>query len=217
MKKESKTPEEILKELDEKPQLTKKQIKKENKILRNIFIGIGIIIILIVGLMLFFNSVRHFTYEGVKFEVVQKGELTLYNTKLPVYKSGQDYADYNFFLRNDPRELDVKFEGGITFKKDVVLNSEESFNCDGYGIIAIANLKQLYEVLGSKVIKDENASCDSLGRYMYINLKQGNETKIEQVGFACYNIIINDCEILEGTEKFMVETFIKANEQLNSN
>jgi len=47
---------------------------------------------------------------------------------------------------------------------------------------------------------------------MYINLKEGEETKIEQTGTACYDILINNCEILEGTEKFMVETFAEINE-----
>ena len=53
--------------------------------------------------------------------------------------------------------------------------------------------------------------CSSDGEYMYINLKEGEETRIEQTGTACYNILINNCEILEGTEKFMVETFANIN------
>ena len=67
-------------------------------------------------------------------------------------------------------------------------------------------------MVGTKVIRDENATCDSEGRYMYINLKSGDKTKIEQSGNACYDILINNCEILEGTERFMVETFAKLNE-----
>lgn len=216
---EDKNAEEILKELDKKPEDI---AKKQNKQLRNILIGIGIFILLILAVVLFFNSVRHFEYEGVDFEVVKEGEgeniLILYNTKIPLYdSSGEKYADYNFYLRNDPRELkDILFEGDLFFLTNMVINSTEDFHCEGYGILAVANLVQLYEVMGTKVIKDENATCDEQGRYSYLNLKPGNETKIEKVGPACYDIIINNCEILKGTEKFMVETFIMINNQLNN-
>jgi len=39
-------------------------------------------------------------------------------------------------------------------------------------------------------------------------------TKIEQFGTACYDIYIKNCEILEGTERFMFETLVKVNEAL---
>ena len=119
--------------------------------------------------------------------------------------------NYNFFLRNDPRKSKVDFNGELEIKKLAVMNSEEEFSCDGNGIIAVANLRQLYEMVGTKIIRDENATCDSEGRYIYINLKEGEKTKIEQIGKACYDIVINNCEILEGTERFMVETFAKIN------
>src|SRR3989344_7310085 len=150
-----------------------------------------------------------------KFDIVKEGNLILYNTKVALFnENGVHYQNYNFFLRNDPRDLAkaVKFNGELELKKLVVINSEEEFNCDGDGIIAVLNLRQLYEILGAKVVKDENATCDSEGKYMYINLKEGKETRIEQTGTACYDILINNCEILEGTEKFMVETFAKVNE-----
>ena len=208
------TPEKILDELGKEEKTTKNQ----NKQLRNILIGVGVFVALIIGAVIFLNSVRNVGYEIVDFEVVKEGELIFYTTKIPLYNSsGEHYANYNFYLRNNPKELkDVDFKGVLTFKENIVLNEEENFNCEGYGIIAVVNLKQLYEVLGAKVIKDEKATCDEEGRYMYINLKAGDKTKIEQYGPACYNIIINNCEILEGTERFMLETFVMVNEQLNS-
>lgn len=209
-KEEKESPEEILNELEEKQET----IKKENKQLKNILIGIIIVLLLILLGYWFINSVRNFKYNGVDFEVVKEGDLIFYNTKLPLYDtSGNYYNDYNFFLRKDPRKSNVEFNGTIKIKENMVLNADDNLNCEGYGVIAIVNLKNLYEALGTKVIRDENASCDNLSRYIYMEVKPGNETKIEEVSPACYNIYINNCEILEGTEKFMVETFAKAKQE----
>ena len=202
--------EEVLNEIEGKP--TKNQAEREKKQLRNVLFGLGIFVILIVLAVFFINSIKSFEYEGTKFNIVREGDLILYNTKLAlVNEKGENYMNYNFFLRNDPRKLNVDFDGELEIKELAVMNSEEEFNCDGDGIIAVANLNQLYEMVGTKVIRDENATCDSEGRYMYINLKSGDKTKIGQTGNACYDIVINNCEILEGTERFMVETFAKIN------
>ncbi|MBI2056722.1 hypothetical protein HYT91_00515, partial [Candidatus Pacearchaeota archaeon] len=190
------------------------QMERERKQLRNVLLGLGIFVILIIAAVFFINSIKSFEYKETKFNIVREGDLILYNTKVALFnENGEHYQNYNFFLRNDPRKSKVDFNGELELKKLAVLNSEEEFNCDGDGIIAILNLRQLYEILGAKVIKDENAACDSEGKYMYINLKEGEKTKIEQTGSACYDILINNCEILEGTEKFMVETFAKVNEK----
>ena len=205
--------EKVLNEIEGKP--NKNILEKERKQLRNVLLGLGVFVILIVLAVFFINSIKSFEYKGTKFDIVKEGNLILYNTKVALFnENGAHYQNYNFFLRNDPRDLAkaVKFNGELELKKLVVINSEEEFNCDGDGIIAVLNLRQLYEILGAKVIKDENAMCSSDGEYMYINLKEGEETRIEQTGTACYDILINNCEILEGTEKFMVETFAKINE-----
>jgi len=89
------------------------------------------------------------------------------------------------------------------------MNLSDEFDCDGDEVIAIANVLQVYEVLGAEIIKDENATCDAEGRYMFIDLQFGNESKIEQTGPSCYEFYINNCEILEVTEKFLANTFAK--------
>jgi len=155
----------------------KEQAIDQNKILRNFFIGMAILILLII--------------------LVVDGK----------------NAEYNFYLRNDPRKLDegVSFNGNLSLAQNLVLNSTEDFNCDGFGIIATANLVNLYKVSGINVIKDQNATCDSEGRYAFINLQKGSETRIDKVGPACYNVNISNCEILEATERLMLESFIEIN------
>lgn len=201
--------------IEEKP--NKKQIKEENKILRNIFIAIGVLAVLFLLGYLTINNLRNFEYQGVNFETVKFCDvepcLILQQTSLPVIYNGNQ-AEYNFYLRKDPRDLNVSFDGEINLMPDMIINATSDFNCNGDGIISIANLVKLYEIIGTKVIKNETLECDLLGNYMFLQIQEANETSIEQFGEACYNLNVNNCEILEVTEKFMIETFIEVNRKL---
>jgi len=190
----------------------KEQIKSEDKILKNLFIGLGIAIIAIVLIVLISNFAKNFEYEGVKFKIIKEGDLILYQTSIPVIYQ-EKRVPYNFYFRNDPRDLgkDIPFEGEIELKQILVLNSTEDFNCGGDGIIAVANLLNLYKISGIDVIKDDEAVCDSEGRYAFMKLQAGNETSIEKFGSACYNVNINNCEILKALERMMLESFIEIN------
>jgi hypothetical protein len=196
----------------EKPE-SKDQLKKEKKIFL-------IIILVMVGLAALFaityfvsDSFNHFTIEGVKFtldKTTMTGK-TLYRTSLPVTYNGSK-ATYNFWLRNNPQQtIKIPFNGTLLIMRNMVLNQTENFNCDGDGIIGVANLLKVYNVLGVNVIADKNATCDSQERYVFLNIKAGNETKIVQTGKTCYEIQVNGCEILPATERYMIETFIEAN------
>ena len=193
--------------------VSKGQIKSENKILRNFLIWLGILIFVFILVFLIINSLNNFKYTGVSFSTIKEGEIIFYNSAFPLYNSstGGHIADYNVYLRNDPRKLEgIPFEGEVKLSEILVMNST-GFNCEGDGIIAVANFVQIFNALGIKAVKDSNATCDSQGRYMFVKLQPGNVTSIEQTGPACYNFNINNCEILKVTEKFIVETLIEIN------
>ncbi len=194
---------------DEVKKMESNKKNSQNKTLRNVIIVVIFLGVFFLIVYYFINSVREFEYSGITGNVVREGNLIFYQISIPVTYKGEK-VPYNFYLRNDPRKLDnVPFNGRIEFLKNVAIKGEGDFNCNGEGIIAIANLARLYEVLGADVINDETAECDTQGRYMLIKIKEGEKTEIEQVGLACYEIRINNCEILKGTERFMVETFIE--------
>ena len=195
--------------------VTKGQIKSENKILRNFLIWLGILIFVFILVFLIINSIKHFEYNGISFNVIKEGEVIFYHTSFPRYSpiTGKHIENYNIYLRNDPRKLEnILFEGEINLRERLVINSTESFSCDGHGGIAGYNFQQILGAVGIKVIKDPNATCDSQGRYMFVKIQPGNITSIEQFGPACYNLNVNNCEILKVTEKFIIETFVKLNE-----
>ena len=197
------------------PEVRKWQIKKENRILRNLLITLVGLILVFLIIFLISNLISNFDYKGTKFQMVKEGSLLFYRTGFPVIHNGSE-ATYNIYIRNDPRKLeDVPFIGNISLKDNMVLNASQDFHCDGRGIIAVANFLKL-GIFGINIIKDNNATCDSNGLYTFIYLKDGNKTRVEQFGPSCYYLYINNCEILEVTEKFMVETFVKVNNEVKN-
>ena len=90
-------------DVEEKPS-NEKQIKEQNKTLRNILIGIGVFILVFAVSFYFISSVKNFEYKGIKFNIIKEGKITFYHTSFPMtYESGEK-AIYNLFLRKDPRE-----------------------------------------------------------------------------------------------------------------
>lgn len=192
------------------------QVKEENNVLKIVLILIGGVFLVLVAMQLAANAVKTFDYKNVDYEITREGNLLLYKTSFPVMYQGNE-AQYNFYLRNDPRKLEaINFSGDINFKKNAVVNATNELNCNGDGIIAVANLANL-KIFDMKIIKDQNATCTQSGNYMFINIEKGNESKIEQFGPACYQFTVNNCEILKVTEKFMVEYFSKISEVTGKN
>jgi hypothetical protein len=196
----------------------KKERKQENKILRNVLIFIGIFFAILIASFIIMRFSNHPKYSGLTFNVIQEGQLTFYQTSIPTLHNGT-VAQYNIYLRNDPKELkkEVPFVGAIDSIDNTVINITQEFDCNGDQVIAIANIVNLYGALNKKIMKDENASCDELGRYMYIVVQPGEETKIEKFGSNCYRIDIKDCEILQGTERFILEMLSKQYSDIYSN
>jgi len=196
--------------LEEDKPASKEQIKSEKKIFKGLLIIMGCCVLMFFAFYAIINFSNNFRYNGVSFKVIKMGELLLYDTDIPV-QINNTKADYHFYLRTDPRTMkNLVFDGEIKFRELMVMNFTEDFKCDK-GVIAIANFLKLQEIIGTKVIQDNNATCDDNGRYTFVRIIPGNETKIIEYGVSggCYDIELNNCEMLKGTEKFMLETFVE--------
>lgn len=204
-----------------------KRVADQNKTLKVIFAIVGVIALLFLTFLLISRMGDRFTHRGVDWEVVKFCDsgppcLVTYKTTLPVkVTDNRTYLsiinkthEFNFYLRNDPRKLEVPFDGEIRFKPLMALHPTDDFICEGKGAIAGANLVQLYKILGTEVITDRNATCDPQQRYIYLDIKSGNETRINEFYPSCYQLTIKDCEVLEGTEKLMIEAFVSTNKIL---
>jgi len=198
--------------VQETEEVKKGQIEKENKVLRNILIVLGISVVFFLVVWWSVNSIRHFEYKDTRYDVVKEQNLILYNTKLKMMQDGKHVADYNFYLRNDPRTLkNIDFIGNVSLAKNIVINSRNDFTCEGDGTIGLANLVKLFGVLKFNVLADQNATCMKDSSYSIIEIVEGNKTQITQYGPSCYKMEVKNCEILPATEKFMIETFAKIN------
>jgi len=212
IKKEGKEKTKEFQGVEKEKHATKSQIKRQKKQF-GIILGVLSAIILLCLIGFIFNySATHFDYKGLKFKKVVQGEIIFYEVPMVTQYEGSKLT-YNFYLRTNPNKLkDVTFDGEIELKNALILNvTTENLFCDGDWQIAIGNLMNLY-IFNIEVGRDENATCDSAGRYAFVQIHEGNESRIEQYGPACYNLYIADCEVLAVTEKFMVETFVKINE-----
>lgn len=191
---------------------SKKEIKKYEKTLKIVFFVFFIALISTV-LIIFFPEKQEqteFQWQGIDFQKINAQGLTFYNTTLHSIENGKT-TKYIIYLRKDPRKTyeNIEFQGEINLKTLIAINFADSFYCDGDATIAFANFVYVHNALGARLNPDENATCNSQEKYTYIEIKKGNQTKIIQTREDCYEIIIKDCEILAGTERFMLESLKK--------
>lgn len=193
----------------EEEEPSKKEIQKENKILRNAIIILVLFALGFLGIYLFIHYSNNFEYEDMKWNIIKEGHVIFYHTSFPILLKGEK-TNYNVYLRNDPRKLEkIPFNGDLSLREVMVINNTENFICDGKGGAAMLNLQQIFETYGTDLIKDTEATCDSQGRYMFVKIQKGNETSIEQTGMSCYNINVKDCEIVKATERLIIETLLR--------
>ncbi len=192
-------------ETEKKEAVNENIAKKENKILFWVFVTAAALILIVIASYFGFKSLKHFNYNGMEFDIRNERGVIFYHTSFPLMYKGL-MVNYNVYIRNDPRELEsIPFNGSIVLREMMVLNSTDRFVCDGDGGIAIYNFQQILGALGTKIIKDPDAECDPLGRYVFLRIQPGNVTEIKQTGKACYDMYVSNCEILKATERFIME------------
>jgi hypothetical protein len=193
------------------------QKEHQEKILRNILVVIGVLILIAVGYYLYAQSQIHFTYKGIKYEAALQGDLMFYETRTLLDSNDGANSPFGFRIRTKPSKLKrIDFIGIDQFelmKVNGYKMENGSFNCEGDGIIAFPNIIRLFQKMGSTLISDQNEVCDEQGRYNFFIFKYGDKTQINEIGNHCYEVTVKGsdevCEILPATEKIMVEIFAK--------
>jgi len=187
---------------------------QENKILKMIFLIVGVVFLLIAGIYFYTQSQINFTYKNIEFQKTKIGEIDFYETK--TLATADDGSLFGFRLRTKPSVLEnIPFENVDELRlmkvNGYTYEDNKTFDCEGDGVIAMANLQRLFSKQGMSVLRDPNSGCDSEGRYNYFTLKYDSATEINEIGPNCYEIVIqgNDaqCQILPATEKLMVELY----------
>jgi len=195
---------------------SEQQLKGENKTLKKIiFVMVGLVVMFLV-VYLAIVSLGKFQVDGVKFQIVKEGELILYKTTIPVLINNKTSADYQFYLRTDPRLLKEKvpLEGDVIFRKNLVLDvTTDNLFCGGDWTIALVNAENLYKLLGFNIlVKNESNTYQPENQYMFVTINQGNQTEIRELAGNSYEMNISSCEVLPAFERLMLEAFIKRQE-----
>ena len=197
-----------------------KKEKEQQKILRNTLLFIGVVF---AGFVLFFavtSYLNHFEYNGVKFEISKnevKGQ-TLYKTSIPVMYDGEE-RDYLFYLREDPRELEIKvpLNDDIVFRKNLLLDvTTENLFCEGDWNYFQLQLKNI-EIFDIKLFaKNKSLNYTPERDYMFLTINEANKTEVNNVGGNAYDANVSNCEIASVADRVLLEAIIKNNQFYNN-
>lgn len=182
------------------------QDKEKNKVLKIIVIGAFVVVIAFLLGLAFMKSLNKTEVGSTSFEKINAGGgLYFYKTTIPEITFNDNKVNLDVYLRTNPKVLEkIPFEGeSIELTELLVWNTTDEFKCDGDGAIGLGNVANTFNYLGARLGLDPNATCDSEGRYTFVEIDVGNETKIVQNDKTCYTITIKDCEILKGTERLI--------------
>jgi len=188
--------------------MNKKQLDEQNKQLQYILIGISILVLLVFGGYYFSQSRLNFNYEGIDFKTVSMGSLVFYEATFPIWYYGEP-VEYSYYLRGNPKktakEVKLEISGNLNFLPVAIINSSSEFNCNGDGSISVGNLQKVLEIRGTTLQVNQSLGCSENSDYMYLYLTEGEENEIKEISPFCYELRINDCEILKVTERFDLE------------
>lgn len=196
------------KEVSNKQEETNPQKEKSSneKLIRNTLIISISIIALILIFYFYVDSLKSFEYKNLEFETISYGDLIFYQTNFNVIYEGET-RQFNAFFRTKPTKLEkINFQDeDFSAMKYTVINVQENLSCEGDDVIAVANFNQIHNAIGAQVFQDENATCDEDARYNHLTILQGDKTEINKLGPRCYELTFKDCEILEVTERYLLE------------
>lgn len=194
---------------------TKSNREKEIKIVVGVMVSIILIVLLV---FLIGQSQKNFEYNGLEFKERQMGEITYYDTHFLVRTNDRSKKRFKFSFRNDPRELkNITVEGNIVLNKNVGLAADSDLICENNNLALMTLSINFFDRLGidtfsgttNKTLAERyNKSllrCNDT-RYSVLSFRKGNKTRIVREG-DCYRIYVNDCQIMEVSEKFMIDWY----------
>lgn len=194
--------------------------KKQNRQLKMIFLVMIFAIFAIFFTYYLIESTKTFEYIGLDFEKTKVGDIIFYHTKIPIKTiTGDVIANYNLYLRNDPRNLkDIPIEGSVRFFNDRATYVSVNPNvgrCEDANL-ALVNLGNFMAGAGieatgattdSEVAKEKNMSwidCrNDTDNVIVVQESTGN--RIHKQTDGCFLVEFKNCtDMLKVTERFML-------------
>lgn len=220
-------------------ELQKEAQSKSDKRLYWILGSLAGLVVVFLAASSFFSSLGSIEYEGLTFTKEKFGDIPLFKyyfyanptSSITGQVIGQPRL-VTVFLRNDPRQNEVPVEGEIEFPRKVMyaesedpiylaINSTGLTECEDT-TIALAGLASFLSQSGMQiegaVVDEEEAlegnvpyvTCESRPDDAVIIFQAGSETKIVNEDENCHTITVANCEALDATEKFIVQSLLDA-------
>lgn len=196
-------------------QIPKSTRKKEEAYMKIAVIFMIVVIISFIGGYFFIKSTNKFDYKGISFEKTKQGNVIFYIAKMPL----KNALPLTVYFREDPRKNEKIPSARIILTEEIALAIEsESMLCRD-SLIAGTTLSQYLmkafnfkpypatlnktEAINRKIAY---ARCGPFDTNSVILFKQGNETIIREDN-NCYILEFANCEIMNVTEKFMIDVY----------
>lgn len=208
-----------------KKEITKKGERKLEKELLGILIFLAVLVVVFLIASAYFRSLNYFEYEGMTFSKQKLGDIPLFHHSYYIKTSTGELAQYNFYLRNDPRYNNVSISGKSNLLSPgavvyLSVNSDGLQQCR-YSHLAVGTISSFISDNQMKVIagnldfwqagarRDLWATCENKPGNRVIEILKGNETKVT-IGGNCYRVEVANCEILEAIEKLETQSLVDA-------
>lgn len=212
--------------------MTKKKIAKKIKVekldnhdrqLKYILVIIGIIIFFIFVTYLYVNSTYKFKFLGLNFEEVEISDANWYYTNVNIIQDTGESYNYELYLRNDPRDLNLSLEP-VRYIRSNTTYITYSANFDNCSVVGMAPFLELGKFLGGigvnakSALADENLSlesgfpyvtCENTKNNTVILFESGEKTEVVQEN-NCYRVKVANCEFNKATEIFIISTIATA-------
>ena len=212
----------------------KKLKESQKKQLIWVFVVIGVIFLGFLFAYFYAQGLKTFDYAGIRFNKVKEFNIDFYHGRFPIVSGGKLLANYNFYLRNDPRENKISFDvQEANLRKSAILSlSPEAMACPNADIAHIELSKFLgavgSEILGKDFVISGGSTDNATAKEMnitYATCKQAsmNQTVVitqksespsivsEGNNSNCYIINVGNCENIKASERFIVGLIAKVN------
>ncbi len=175
-----------------------------------------------------FQSIGKFEYEGIAFTKEKFGEIPVFHHYYLFKNTEGEIVKYNLYLRIDPRTNNVPIEPGIEFPVGkfayISINSTGLSECEyaSAGVASVASFLANNDIKVKGAIPDkeeaeekniEYATCGFPEQRTVVLIQSGEKTEVTKQGEMCHVISINNCEVLEATEKFIVQALKEARQR----
>jgi hypothetical protein len=195
--------------------------KKKDKTEKQLVIIIVVMALIVLGIVagyFIIQGQKKFDFIGLHFEKTKYGQLDFYYAKTQVTRPDGRIVNYNMYLRNDPRSLNLPEVRVEYIKgKNVYISLDPSLGECSDGTLAFTTLGSFFGVTGiraeaaltNKTESEEKQisyiTCENTKDSTVFVFEEGETREIIKKD-NCYVVSVPNCELVESVEEIILGT-----------